>query len=432
MLTRLATPYLRRMHRAALSFASHPGASAMPAPDGDRRYLLYVHIPFCPALCPFCSFHRVTYNASLARRYFRALREEIARYAERGFQFADVYVGGGTPTVDLPELLETLALIRSRFSIERISVETNPDHLHPEILEALKDAGVNRLSVGVQSFDDALLKEMKRYDRYGSGDMIRRRLEAVMGCMDTLNVDMMFNYPHQTGARLERDLDILNECAVDQVSFYPLMAAESVARNMRRTMGSLSVSREREFYYRILDRMAATYETSSVWCFSRRAGLVDEYIIDHDQYVGVGSGAFSYLDGTLYATSFSILDYDRQIEQQGIGISRSRELSRREQLRFFLLTTLFSTRMNFDALERSLGVGAARELSFEINALRLVGTVRRDRDELALTRRGHYHWLVMMREFLNAINNLRDQMRSRLPTEYNASYPEEAVPVRVQ
>lgn len=404
----------------------------MPAPDGERRYLLYVHIPFCPALCPFCSFHRVTYAESLARRYFRALRQEIVRYAERGFRFADVYVGGGTPTVDLPELLETLAVIRARFPIERISVETNPDHLRPEILEALKGAGVNRLSVGVQSFDDCLLKEMKRYDRYGSGDMIRQRLEGVMGVMDTLNVDMMFNYPHQTRARLERDLDILHECAVDQVSFYPLMAADSVERNMRRTMGSLNFSRERELYYRILDRMASSYRASSVWCFSRHADMVDEYIIDHDEYVGVGSGAFSYLDGTLYATSFSILEYDRQIEQQGIGISRSRVLSRREQLRFFLLTALFSTRMQLAALEHRFGVGAARELAFELNALRLLGTVRRDREAIVLTRRGHYHWLVMMREFLNAINNLRDEMRVRVPSEYAASYPDEAVPVTVR
>jgi hypothetical protein len=106
------------------------------------------------------------------------------------------------------ELCETLTLIRSLFSIEQICVESNPNHLVPETIRRLKEVGVNRLSVGVQSFDDALLREMRRYTPYGSGQEIVGWLKGAQGVFDTLNVDMIFNFPHQTTASLE---EVFNE-----------------------------------------------------------------------------------------------------------------------------------------------------------------------------------------------------------------------------
>ncbi len=86
-----------------------------------------------------------------------------------GFRFGEIYVGGGTPTVDAPELARTIELARSLSPVKRVSIETNPDDLVPERLQMLRDAGVNRLSVGVQSLDDRLLREMERLDKYGGG-----------------------------------------------------------------------------------------------------------------------------------------------------------------------------------------------------------------------------------------------------------------------
>ena len=116
-----------------------------------------------------------------------------------------------------------------------MSIETNPNHLDPVALERYRDAGVTRLSVGVQSFDDGLLAGMDRLEKYGSGAVIRERLAAASGVFPTLNVDMIFNLPGQTLAMLERDLDIAAaSCDVDQVSFYPLMTAPTARHKMRR------------------------------------------------------------------------------------------------------------------------------------------------------------------------------------------------------
>src|SRR5581483_6674106 len=139
-----------------------------PIPPGGAGYL-YIHVPFCETLCPFCSFHRVQHHHAPAERYFHSLREEIRLYHASGFRFHGVDICGGTPTAEPQELIETILLTRQLFDVHEISVETNPRDLRPEIVDPLCDAGVTRLSVGVQSFDDRLLKEMGRYDSYGSG-----------------------------------------------------------------------------------------------------------------------------------------------------------------------------------------------------------------------------------------------------------------------
>src|SRR5688572_24274461 len=136
--------------------------STPPVPSAGTG-CLYLHIPFCEKLCPFCSFHRVQHRHAQAQSYFHSLREEVRRYHESGFRFSSAYFGGGTPTTEPEELVEAIRLVRELFGTRDISVETNPKDLQPEILESLRDAGVTRLSVGVQSFDDRLLKEMERY-----------------------------------------------------------------------------------------------------------------------------------------------------------------------------------------------------------------------------------------------------------------------------
>ena len=104
---------LRHEYAASMRFAEDDAAEVMPAAPATACQL-YVHVPFCETLCPFCSFHRVRVNPAKTGRYFDALRREIGLYHDAGFRFADVYVGGGTPTVDSEQLLQTLACIGAR------------------------------------------------------------------------------------------------------------------------------------------------------------------------------------------------------------------------------------------------------------------------------------------------------------------------------
>lgn len=419
---------LRREYAAAMRFAEEEAGWAPPAAPA-RPCQLYVHVPFCEVLCPFCSFHRVRYRAEKTARYFDALRREIRLYHDAGFRFGDVYVGGGTPTVEPEQLLATLELVRSLSPVRTISIETNPNHLEPATLQRYRAAGVTRLSVGVQSFDDGLLRAMERLEKYGSGAEIRGRLAAARGIFPTLNVDMIFNLPGQTLAMLDRDLDWLRELDVDQVSFYPLMTAPTARHKMAKTMGQSDPALRHPMFERILDRLLPRYRPSSAWCFSRGSGMFDEYIIDQDDYVGVGSGAFSFVGGAMYSTTFSLNHYCRRVEEGHTGVTNRRVLSARERMRYDYLVRLFGGELERDAIAARHGWRFWIALAPELVAMRAIGATRHDADAIRLTRRGLYCWVLMMAEFFNAVNAVREQMRDHIRAELDAWNEEATVPV---
>jgi coproporphyrinogen III oxidase-like Fe-S oxidoreductase len=394
------------------------GPVALPEATQSGPEVLYIHVPFCESLCPFCSFHRVLLNRERAKTYFRALRDEIRCVAERGYHPSVVYVGGGTPTTLMEELCATLALVRSLFPVQQISTETNPNHLREEVFVALKEAGVNRVSVGVQSFDDRLLRAMGRYDSYGSGEQIAQRLLDAGGRFDTLNADMIFNLPRQTAQSLQQDIRILRDTiGIDQVSWYPLMTSRRTASAMRHSMGAYSVENEKLFYDLIRQAMGDSYQLSSVWCLSRKPGLVDEYITADTDYIGVGSGSFSYLDGVMYANTFSLRRYARLIDERGSAITALRRLSLRDQAHYDIIMTLFGLNMDVDTLQRKYRGRLHRLLWKELLLLRVTGSVHTEGGQMRLTRRGQYQWVITMREFFTGINNFRDQMRHQVRAE---------------
>ena len=424
-------PFLSVLHReysAAMRFTEDDVARS-PPPAPSRPCQLYVHVPFCEVLCPFCSFHRVRYREDRTARYFDALRGEIRLYHEAGFRFSDVYVGGGTPTVDSTQLLETIALVRSLSPVHTVSIETNPNHLEPAVLQQYRAAGVTRMSVGVQSFDDGLLRGMERLEKYGNGEQIRARLAAAHGIFPTLNVDMIFNLPGQTLAILGRDLDWLRELDVDQVSFYPLMTAPTARHKMAKTMGQNDPALRHRMYELILDHLLPHYRASSAWCFSRGEGMFDEYIIDQDDYVGVGSGAFSYVGGAMYSTTFSLNHYCRIVEGGHTGVTNRRVLGARERMRYDFLVRLFGGELRYDYIAERYGRAFWLKLAPELAVMRMIGATRHDADAIRLTRRGLYCWVLMMAEFFNSVNAVREQMRDHIRTELDAWNEEATVPV---
>jgi len=382
-----------------------------PAPAPEKPIHLYLHVPFCARLCPYCSFHRVRFEESLARAYFTALRQEIRIYHRLGYRFSDVYVGGGTPTIMMDELLDTIALLKQLSDPGNISVETNPDRLEPGQLAALADAGVRRVSVGVQTFDDDILKLIDRYDKYGSGARIAEKIQAAQGIVQTLNIDMIYNFPVQTLAQLEADLKVLNRLKPDQITFYPLMISDATLAGMTGIMGRHSLKRERRYYETILRSLAAEYRPGSAWCFSRTPGMIDEYIVTHDEYVGAGSGAFGLVGGAIYANTFSIPDYIRTLSEGCLPLKARKLFSPTELARYTFLMDLFGLRMDRTAFRRKFGRDVWRVLWMECLFFTLIGALSTDKQALTVTPRGQYDWVIMMREFFIGVDNFRDLSR---------------------
>jgi coproporphyrinogen III oxidase-like Fe-S oxidoreductase len=396
----------KRNFSRSIRFREEDAPVLPPAGDGRPR-LLYLHVPFCESLCPYCSFNRVLFREPLCRSYFAALRREIRLYREIGHTFSGVYVGGGTPTVLVDELAETLATARDCFPIREISVETNPNHLVPEILRPLKDAGVNRLSVGIQSFDDGLLRAMGRFDAYGSGEGTARRLEEVKGVFDTLNADMIFNFPAQSPEILEKDLDRLLGIGPDQVTYYPLMVSDMTRSAMARTVGNVDFRRERKYYRRIVNALTPEFRSSSAWCFSRKKGMIDEYIVDYDEYAGLGSGSIGYMKGRCYANTFDISRYVRQVEAGEFPLMASRAFSLRDRVRYDFVMKLFGLKVDTAFFREKYGRPVLPILWKDIAAFSLAGGIRYRNGAFELTKKGAYYWVVIMREFFTAVNNFR-------------------------
>lgn len=414
MIHQLITRKVRQEFARSMRFEAG-AVPRIPETKQKQPRLLYLHIPFCEKLCPYCSFNRIVFDKSLCREYFQALRLELLLYQKRGFDFQGVYAGGGTPTVLIDELEETLALARDLFQIREISVETNPNHLTDANIAALKRVGVNRLSVGIQSFDNRLLKAMDRFDKYGSGEAIRDRLKQILGQFDTLNADMIFNFPTQTMDILNRDLDVLLEIGIDQITYYPLMVSDFTRELVMKTLGRVDGRQEERFYRRIAERLVPAYRFSSAWCFSRKPAMIDEYIVDYDEYAGLGSGSIGYLNGTCYANTFNIRQYIAQVERGEMPLMASRDFSLKDRIRYDFLMKLFGMKLDIPALLKKYGDGLFRHLWLELVAFRLAGGLRYSPPDYYLTPHGRYYWVIMMREFFTSVNNFRDFCREQSP-----------------
>jgi coproporphyrinogen III oxidase-like Fe-S oxidoreductase len=412
LINQIVTKIAKREFARSIKF-EEGSKPELPSCSDEKKRLLYIHIPFCEELCPYCSFHRITFEEPLTRKYFLALRREIKIYHEQGYKFEGIYVGGGTPTVLIDELAQTLDLAQELFPIKDISVETNPNHLILENIELLRKSKVKRLSVGVQTFNDDILKKIGRYEKYGSGEVIAERLKNIQGFFHTLNADMIFNFPGQTDQMLEEDLAILLNLNMEQVTFYPLMISSLTQEIMEKTMGGVDFSGEEKLYKLIVRRMEKFYDFSSAWCFSRKESLIDEYVVDFEEYAGLGSGAIGYLHGTCYTNTFDIEGYITSLENGKLPLQASRTFDLHDQMSYDFLMKLFSTKLDIAALQKKYDGKFLKTMWKEIAAFEIARAFRYFPPYLHLTPRGRYLWVIMMREFFIAVNNFRAYCRKQ-------------------
>jgi len=376
------------------------GFPAVPACTDAAPRALYLHVPFCESLCPFCSFNSVGFAPELGARYFAALRKEMERYRELGYSFDVLHIGGGTPTVLPAEVAQLVSRAGSLWPVREVSVETNPNHLSDAILGTLRDAGVHRLSVGVQSFDDELLARLGRREAYGTGGQIRGALERAAGKGLVLNVDLMFDVPGQTFEMLERDVATILRLPVDQVTFYPFMAPGAG--------GNPSAPGTARRFEAISEGLAGAFHQATAWSFSRREDLVDEYIAVRDEYAGLGAGAFSLLAGRMLTNVFAVPRYLEALDAGRLPVVAERVFTGRDRMRYTLLMRLFRGSVR----REDLGRGAP---PWELVLLSLLGVVSASPGGYALTQRGRSAAMLGMRAFFTAVNGWRSACRALVP-----------------
>jgi coproporphyrinogen III oxidase-like Fe-S oxidoreductase len=342
-----------------------------------------------------------------ARRYFVNLRKEVEFYIERGFHFSDFYFGGGTPTVLMDELLEFIDFLKQNFHVRQISMETTQREINPEVIDALKKAGVNRLSIGVQTFDNDLQRAMGRL--VGTCEEAVAALKMAQGQFDTLNADFIFNFPTQTIAQFEKDVATFKALRLDQATFYPLMPSPHKKSRLERRFHKVDTSREKQFYDVILKELyQGGYKASTAWCFSLGNRLIDEYIIDYDDYVGVGAGSVGFLNGDFFVNTFSLEKYDELISTGKLPIVSWRRLSEREHQRYYMLTKLFGMSLDADKFRERFKADVNQKLFWEMSFFKMFGLVKGNK-QIQVTPKGMYTLCVMQKEFFAALNTLRER-----------------------
>lgn len=270
---------------------------------------LYVHIPFCERRCPYCDFPTTVAPREVQEDYLRALRREIdwagGQWAEMAFQIETIYFGGGTPTVLCPEeLVGVLARVRDNFPISddaEVTVEANPGTVDEAGLSALRAAGVNRVSLGIQALDDGLLRTLGRI--HTASDARASIRKAHRAGFENLSADLMFGVPGQTLEQWRASVAELAELGVAHASIYGLTYEPGTPFQRALLDGRLRPTEEDlelEMFWLVEEilggRGMSRYEISN---FARPGRECRHNLIywTRGDYLGVGSAAHSSIGG---------------------------------------------------------------------------------------------------------------------------------------
>jgi coproporphyrinogen III oxidase-like Fe-S oxidoreductase len=419
-------------------------ASLPTALDPEQGSMLYVHVPFCESLCPYCSFNRCRYNEAQAHAYYAALRKEMQMVAELGYNVEILNISGGASTVLIDELAQTIDRATQLFSLREVSCTTKASHLTPAVLDTL-DGRVQRLIVEVQSFNDSLLKSMQCYEIFGSGMDNLERLLACKGRFESLKADMIFNFPSQTEDSLIYDLACILESGVTQVTFYPFMASLEAEKLLAATVGKVDYHQEAHFYdliSRILTSQpgfilrddqedledifelntfqeGAPFTFGSAWTFiNSDSAMIDDYALNNEEYPAIGVGGFSYLGDYLYANTSSVEEYIRTVEAGFMGIKQKYEVSKTNKMRYRMMMQLFGLELDKAKWKEDFGVSVVAGLPVEYSFLKAASAFDVDDDiRITLTPKGRYLLVAMMREFFVEVNGLFSLVHSAQQAE---------------
>lgn len=296
-------------------------------PDSDAAIALYVHIPFCETKCPYCDFNTYAAIEPLMPSYADALRAEIALWgrlaavggAGDARRVSSVFFGGGTPSYVPAEQIEgVMAAIRAAFNLlpdAEVTLEANPGDFTPAKLAAYLDCGVNRLSIGVQSFDDGLLATLgRRHSADAAADAYRMAADAGFG---NISIDLMYGLPYQRIEQWRRTLDMALELAPPHLSMYCLTLEGGTPMERWVADGRMpepDADLAADMYVLAQDEMRRAgyrhYEISN-WALPGMRSRHNLAYWRNLPYLGVGPGAHSYLWGRRFANIRSPREYAR-------------------------------------------------------------------------------------------------------------------------
>ncbi len=286
---------------------------------------LYVHIPFCETKCPYCDFNTYAGLETLIPSYLQALQREIAFWGDAlGHpQVHTIFLGGGTPSLlTLPQLAALMQTVHTAFAVlpdNETTLEANPGDLTLEKLQGYPSLGVNRLSIGVQSLDDPLLKVLGR--RHNALEAVEAYQRARQAGLQNVNLDFIYGIPHQSLDTWKETVDRAVALAPEHLSLYALTLESNTPMEVWVRQGVLpepDPDLAADMYLYAEERLAQAgyehYEISN-WAQPGRESRHNLTYWRNLPYLGVGPGAHSYLQGYRFSVLRSPPEYIRRASQ---------------------------------------------------------------------------------------------------------------------
>ena len=345
---------------------------------------LYIHIPFCDHICTYCDFTKLFYFEKYEKPYLESLKKEIESYQIN--KVKTLYFGGGTPTslsdFGFKDILSYAAKYLDKDY--EFTVEANVENLTENKLRIMKDCGVNRLSMGVQSTNNELLKKIGRNHTYEDAVKIINKAKEIG--FDSINIDLIYGFKGETLSQLKQDLDEFVKLDIDHISIYSLIIEPG---SILFAKGEKEQNEEdsRKYYDEILSFLRKNgYERYEISNFARNKKYSKHNLAywHNEEYFGCGLGASGYVNGVRYTNTKNIDEY-----LKNNFVFSKEKVTEKDYLTYFLITNLRLEKgfARADFLEK-FGVDFEEKFASKINKFSLEKLINITKDRICLTDEG--------------------------------------------
>ena len=351
---------------------------------------LYVHIPFCKSICDFCPYCKVRYSADLCDKYIDALIKEIHIVGGQNTEkktVTSLYFGGGTPALAATRIKEIVDALNEHFIItDGIGLELHPGNVNVETLQILKDAGVTKISIGIQSFCDKYQKILGRKKIDTSAMM--SALAAVP--FETVSMDFIFALPEQTYNDLKSDIDMAFSLGANHIAIYPFIDFTFT----KSPVVAMPKKEKRQLLDAITQYcLSKGYLRDSIWTFSSKPNAKYSSMT-RDNFLGFGCSATSLFKEQFKINTFNVESYCDRIASNNLATSLTIRFTKRQRMIYWLFWTAYSTKVNMKDFEKFFGVPLKKMYGFELWLSKRLGFVKEYDGIYEMTLKGafYYHY----------------------------------------
>jgi oxygen-independent coproporphyrinogen-3 oxidase len=364
-----------------------------------KNSALYIHIPFCDHKCIYCDFYSIitTDNIQLFLKALKKEAEHFSTQCSNDRKFTSIFLGGGTPSLMEPAYLQQIIMhLKSTFAIDEnveITIETNPGTVNKEKLRKFKDAGINRISIGIQSFDDDELKFLTRI--HNKQTAIQTVCEAAEVGFNNISLDLIFNLPNQTKEKWIENLKTAIELPIKHISAYSLILERGTILNKMVQDGKIVMQNDdydADLYERTIDFLLSNgfyqYEVSNFTkpgfeCIHNNAYW------KYRDYLGLGTSAHSFIDGKRWWNFSSLKKYISEIELNQHAVMSLESITKSQMHDEYVMLALRSSGLDLIDYKKRFGKAWIEKKYNYFELLKNENLILFKSDKIKLTSKGY-------------------------------------------